>query len=85
MTMTAKASRLMHLFPNGQVERAAAWRHDRKPHYRWVNAYSEATGPNSYSNPLTRADWLSIAQRDGMKCKFHDTAEAAYAAKATGE
>jgi hypothetical protein len=65
-----------HLFPNGQVEKGTAKKPGDRPGYRWVPAYSQVSERGT-SQPLTRRDWLLMGRRDGFKCKFHDTEEAA--------
>ena len=62
----------IHLFPNGQVEKGTG----RRQAYRWVPAYSQVS-ERGVSMPLTRRDWLAIGKRDGFKCKFHTTEQAA--------
>lgn len=72
---------MIHLFPNGQVERGTG-----KPGYRWVPAYSQVSRSNVFGNlmstsmPLPRREWYAMAKRDGQKCKFHKTQEEARAA-----
>jgi hypothetical protein len=76
--------KIIHLFPNGQVEIGTG-----KPGYRWVPAYSlvakwsNKDGSKPWwgtSQPLPRREWYAMAKRDGQKCKFYKTQEEARAA-----
>ena len=67
---------ILHLFPNGQVERGTAKKPGDRPGYRWVPAYSQALA-NGESMALPRRDWQAMADRDGDKCKFHDSKQSA--------
>jgi hypothetical protein len=71
---------IAHLFPNGQVERGTAKKPRDKPGYRWVPAYSQIRANGCESMPLPRRDWYALGARDGFKCKFHASREAARAA-----
>ncbi len=73
---------ILHLFPNGQVERGTATPRNPRPGYRWVPAYSQALA-NGESMALPRREWYAMAQRDGDKCKFHEDKAAARAALKT--
>lgn len=75
--------KLVHLFPNGRVERGSVTypRNQRngRPGYRWVEAYSEVS-EHGVSIPLPRREWFAMANRDGFRVKFHDSEADAKAA-----
>jgi hypothetical protein len=61
------------------------WRGERDPRIPYNPEVALIDRKMAYSQPLPRRDWYALAQRDGFKCKFHISKEAAIAALKRGE
>jgi len=76
-TTHCSSETVVHLFPNGMVERFTRPRFGRLGYYRWVPAYSEARALNLESMPLSRSQWFDAGALHSFRCRFHGSKEEA--------
>jgi hypothetical protein len=69
-----QAGKELHIFPSHNVEVGTG-----EPGYRWVQGYSQVSGPGVASQALTLSHWRAIAKRDGEKLIVHATEKEALA------